>query len=52
LINHLEIPIKIIYLDASNKEVADELYIPEDTDRSKVFITFLYRPGHYDLLYS
>lgn len=33
------------------KEECDVILIPEDADPKKVFITLLYRPGHYDILY-
>mmetsp|Transcript_32445 Transcript_32445/g.29249 ORF Transcript_32445/g.29249 Transcript_32445/m.29249 type:complete len:222 (+) Transcript_32445:285-950(+) len=52
LINFLEIPIKITYLDGSKKDVCDVIYIPEECEKDKVFINLLYRPGHYDLLYT
>jgi len=52
LVNYLEVPLRILYLDGSPREEADELYLPEDCNKEQVFITLLYRPGHYDLLYN
>ena len=52
LINYLNIPIKIYYLDGNvNVQEATVFKIPEDTNDEEVFINLLYRPGHYDILY-
>ena len=52
LVNYLEIPIRIIYLDANPKKAeADIMQFPEDVEQTNIFATFLYRPGHYDILY-
>jgi len=53
IVNYLEIPIRIVYLDANTtKTEADVMQFPEDVDQKNVFITLLYRPGHYDILYK
>lgn len=53
LLNYLEVGIKIIYLDsnANNKE-ATSVIMPENIPKESVKATLLYRPGHYDVLYS
>ena len=52
LVNYLEVPIRIIYLDGNPKKVeADVMQFPEDADQINIFATLLYRPGHYDILY-
>ncbi len=51
--NFLEIPISIVYLDANLDSTDIQiLKIPEDAKKDTIFITFLYRPGHYDILYT
>ncbi|KAL4491901.1 hypothetical protein ABPG72_006156 [Tetrahymena utriculariae] len=53
LISYLNVPIKIIYLDSNiNKINPDVIILPEGTEESKVFVTLLYRPGHYDIVYK
>lgn len=43
--------IKIIYLDRSDSDVCTELVFPIDYSGPDFTVHFLYRPGHYDLLY-
>lgn len=53
LINYIEIPIRIYYLDGNvNTQESTVFQIPEDTDPTKIFVNLLYRPGHYDILYN
>jgi ubiquitin thioesterase protein OTUB1 len=53
LLNYLEIGIKIIYLDANEKQKeAYEVILPECTKPEEIKATVLYRPGHYDILYK
>lgn len=52
LINYLEVAIKIVYLDASKNKEAYTVILPESAEQSAVIATLLYRPGHYDILYS
>eukprot|EP01017_Pseudomicrothorax_dubius_P012333 TRINITY_DN1500_c0_g1_i2.p1 TRINITY_DN1500_c0_g1~~TRINITY_DN1500_c0_g1_i2.p1 ORF type:complete len:170 (-),score=51.34 TRINITY_DN1500_c0_g1_i2:118-627(-) len=53
LLNYVEIPVEILYLDSSAKATEASLVrIPESADPSKVFVKLLYRPGHYDILYK
>lgn len=52
LISYLDIPIKIVYLDTNTVKIEPQtIYIPEDCKEGDIFITLLYRPGHYDILY-
>ena len=52
LINYLNIPIRIFYLDANIKAVEPSvLIIPETAKKEEIFINLVYRPGHYDILY-
>lgn len=52
LINYLNIPIRIYYLDANIKAVEPSvLTIPETANSEDIFINLVYRPGHYDILY-
>jgi ubiquitin thioesterase protein OTUB1 len=53
LLNYLEIGIRIIYLDANEKQKeAYEVILPESTKPEDIKATLLYRPGHYDILYK
>jgi len=53
IVNYFEVPIRIVYLDANMKKTEpDEMIFPEGTAPKDVYITLLYRPGHYDLLYK
>ena len=53
LLNYLNIPVKIIYLDNNTSKLEPQvMIIPEDRKESEIFITLLYRPGHYDILYK
>jgi ubiquitin thioesterase protein OTUB1 len=53
LVNYLEVPLRIVYLDANPKKTeAEEMIFPESADPKTLFCTLLYRPGHYDLLYK
>lgn len=45
----LGVSVRIIYLDNSPGDAPSEHCFPEDSEPS---VTLLYRPGHYDLLYS
>ncbi|KAI7882106.1 peptidase C65 Otubain-domain-containing protein [Mucor mucedo] len=49
----LEVPIQVVYLDGgSNDQCAVHEFWPEEEDKSKTPIKLIYRPGHYDILYS
>ena len=48
-VNLFEIGVKIEYLNKVKNEV---IKYPEDKKDEDIFITFLYTPGHYDLLYD
>jgi ubiquitin thioesterase protein OTUB1 len=53
LINYINIPIRIYYLDGNvGNQDATIFQIPEDSPADSVFINLLYRPGHYDILYQ
>ena len=47
----LNIRVRIVYLDASARSVPDVVVIPEGRP-DEAFVTLLYRPGHYDVLYE
>jgi len=48
-VNLFEIGVKIEYLNKVKNEV---IKFPEDKKDEDIFITFLFTPGHYDLLYD
>lgn len=53
LLNYLEVGIKIVYLDSNaNNKVASSVIMPENISKENVKAILLYRPGHYDVLYS
>ncbi|EGR30255.1 otu ubiquitin aldehyde binding 1, putative [Ichthyophthirius multifiliis] len=53
LINYLCVPIKIIYLNSNpNNTEPNMIILPEGIDEKDVFVTLLYRPGHYDIAYT
>lgn len=53
LISYLGIKIKILYLDANTVKMEPQtINIPEDAKEEEIILTLLYRPGHYDILYS
>ena len=41
-----------IKIECLNSIKNNELKFPEDIDENNIFIKFLFRPGHYDLLYK
>lgn len=45
----LGVPVQVLYMDHSEGSKCNLHVFPED---SKPSITLLYRPGHYDVLYS
>ena len=48
-VNYFDIGVKIEYLHPNKNEV---MKFPEDKPDDQIFITVLFTPGHYDLLYS
>ena len=49
IVNLFDIGVKIEYLNKVKNEV---IKYPEDINDNEIFINFLFRPGHYDLLYN
>jgi len=49
LTSSLGIPVRVIYMDRGSSSACNHHDFPED---SSPLITLLYRPGHYDILYS
>jgi len=49
IVNLFDIGVKIEYLNKVKNEV---IKYPEDINDNDIFINFLFRPGHYDLLYN
>ena len=50
LTNAINVPVGIIYLDrTTGQDKATQHNFPEDSEPN---ITILYRPGHYDVIYS
>lgn len=52
LYNYIELPMLIVYLDNSPTEVTHDLTLPEGQALDAVWLRLLYRPGHYDLIYT
>lgn len=48
--NFFEVPQRVVYVDNSNSEQTHDLVLP-DGYAGKIHLNFLYRPGHYDLIY-
>ena len=48
-VNYFDIGVRIEYLHPNKNEV---MKFPEDKPDEQIFITVLFTPGHYDLLYS
>ena len=48
-VNYFDIGVRIVYLHPNKNEV---MKFPEDKPDDQIFITVLFTPGHYDLLYS
>ena len=48
-VNYFDIGVRIEYLHPNKNEV---MKFPEDKPDDQIFITVLFTPGHYDLLYS
>ena len=48
-VNYFDIGVRIEYLHPNKNEV---MKFPEDKPEDQIFITVLFTPGHYDLLYS
>lgn len=42
----------IVYLDNSESEKTTDFMIPDNLTEDQVWLKFLYRPGHYDLIYE
>ena len=52
LLNYLNIPIRIVYLDSNLANVdPTSMVFPMDVQEDPS-IVLLYRPGHYDILYK
>ncbi|WAR18637.1 OTUB1-like protein, partial [Mya arenaria] len=49
LTSSLGVPVRVEYMDRGDSSACNHHDFPED---SAPFITLLYRPGHYDILYS
>ena len=48
-VNYFDIGVKIEYLNSVKNEV---MKFPEDKPEKDIFITVLFTPGHYDILYG
>ncbi|KAI9356087.1 peptidase C65 Otubain-domain-containing protein [Pilaira anomala] len=49
----LDVPIQVVYLDGGvDDQCAIHEFWPSEDDKSKTPIKLIYRPGHYDILYS
>ena len=48
-VNYFDIGVKIVYLHPNKNEV---MKFPEDKPDKDIFITVLFTPGHYDILYE
>ena len=48
-VNYFDIGVKIEYLNPNKNEV---MKFPEDKPDKDIFITVLFTPGHYDILYN
>ncbi|GAA5795816.1 hypothetical protein HPULCUR_001178 [Helicostylum pulchrum] len=49
----LDVPIQVVYLDGGvDDQCAIHEFWPSEEDKSKTPIKLIYRPGHYDILYS
>ena len=42
----------IVYLDNSQSEKTYDFILPDGVEKSSIWMKFLYRPGHYDLVYE
>ena len=52
LLNYMEIPIRIVYLDGNLTNIEpSSMVFPMDVQEDPSII-LLYRPGHYDILYK
>jgi ubiquitin thioesterase protein OTUB1 len=49
LTNATQMPASIVYLDRGDQQQATKHNFPEDSSPE---ISILYRPGHYDIIYS
>jgi len=49
LTSSLGVPVRVEYMDRGGSDKCNHHDFPED---SKPLVTLLYRPGHYDILYS
>ena len=47
-VNYFDVGVKIEYLNPDKNEV---MKFPEDKNENDIFITVLFTPGHYDILY-
>lgn len=50
--NLFDIPMKVVYLDNSDSDNTSDFILPEGQDQKNIWLQLLYRPGHYDLIYS
>ena len=48
-VNYFDIGVRIEYLNPNKNEV---MKFPEDKPDDQIFVTVLFTPGHYDLLYT
>lgn len=51
LLNYIEIPIRIVYLDSNLTTVEPSSMVFPMEVKEDPSIVLLYRPGHYDILY-
>jgi len=52
LTNATNVPIRVVYMNHSDKSLLTVHNFPETDGEFHPMITLLYRPGHYDLLYE
>lgn len=53
LTDALEIPTRVYSLDSQPPvEILPTDYIPENQEKTEILVHLLYRPGHYDIIYT
>lgn len=50
--NYFDLPMRIVYLDNSDSDTTNDMQLPDGQVVDNVWLLFLYRPGHYDLVYA
>lgn len=52
LCSALGVAVRVTYIDATPGDGAHTVHIPDGAPPGTVTLDLLYRPGHYDVLYS